>query len=168
MKTASKLLILLCLISKKAKGSFKYSSLEEALHAIRTTVSGSEDFTKSEKSFNSEEYSYYYERPNSEEFSYYEKSNSEESSNLERFLYSVESKSLHSDKASKSKDASNSSKEFSVDCTPDFSVESHLDFDGIPSNQRSDSTEFRRTRGLILQNSVEPGLILQTSVEPEV
>ena len=86
MKTASKLLILLCLISKKAKGSFKYSSLEEALHAIRTTVSGSEDFTKSEKSFNSEEYSYY-ERPNSvestnsEEFSYYGKSNSEESSN---------------------------------------------------------------------------------------
>ena len=107
-------------MSKKAKGSFKYSSLEEALHAIRTTVSGSEDFTKSEKSFNSEEYSYY-ERPNSvestnsEEFSYYEKSNSEESSNLEEFLYSAESKSLHSDNASKLKDASNSSEEFYLD-----------------------------------------------------
>ena len=129
MRTASKLLILLCLISKKAKGSFKYSSVEEALHAIRTTVLGSEDFTKSEKSFNSEEYSYYYERPNSvestnsEQLSYYEKSNSEESSNLERFLYSVESKSLHSDKASKSKDASNSSEEFYQDRSRNASSE---------------------------------------------
>ena len=96
MRTASKLLILLCLISKKAKGSFKYSSLEEALHAIRTTVSGSEDFTKSEKSFNSEEYSYYYERPNSEEFSYYEKSNSEESTNSEEFSYYGKSNSEES------------------------------------------------------------------------
>ena len=121
MRTASKLLIMLCLMSKKAKGSFKYSSLEEALHALRTTVLGSEDLTKSEKSFNSEEYLYYYERPNSvestnsEEFSYYGESNSEELSNLEGFLYSVESKTLHSDKASKSKDASNSSEEFYQD-----------------------------------------------------
>ena len=123
MRTASKLLIMFCLMSKKAKGSFKYSSLEEVLHALRTTVLGSEDFTKSEKSFNSEEYSYYYERPNSEEFSYYEKSNSEESSHLERFLYSVESKSLHSDKASKSKDASNSSEEFYQDRSKNASSE---------------------------------------------
>ena len=111
-------------MSKKAKGSFKYSSLEEALHAIRTTVLGSEDFTHSEKLFNSEEFSYY-ERPNSVEstnsgeLSYYEKSNSEESSNLEGFLYSVESKSLHS----KSKDASNSSVEFYQDRSRNASSE---------------------------------------------
>ena len=88
MRTASKLLILLCLMSKKAKGSLKYSSLEEALQAIRTTVLGSEDFTHSEKVLNSEEFSYY-ERTNSEgsthseEFSYYGKSNSEDASNLQ-------------------------------------------------------------------------------------
>ena len=86
MRTASKLLILVCLMSKKAKGSLKYSSLEKALHGLRATVLGSEDFSHSEKFLKSEEFSYYKksnseESTNSEEFSYYGKSNSEESSN---------------------------------------------------------------------------------------
>ena len=77
-------------MSKKAKGSLQYSSLEEAMHAFRTTVLDSEDFSHSEK--NSGEFSYYEnsnskEPSNSKEFSYYEESNSEGSSNSEEFLY---------------------------------------------------------------------------------
>ena len=95
MRTASKLFIMLCLMSKKAKGSLKYSSLEEALHGLRATVLGSEDFSHSEKFLKSEEFSYY-ERLNSEEFSYYEKSNSEESTNSEEFSYYGKSNSEES------------------------------------------------------------------------
>ena len=104
MRTASKLLILLCLMSKEAKGSLQYSSLEEAIHALRTTMLDSEDFSHSEKLLNlkevlnSEEFSYYEksnseELSNSKEFSYYEKSNSEGSSNSEEFLYYEKSNS---------------------------------------------------------------------------
>ena len=85
MRTASKLLIMLCLMSKKAKGSLKYSSLEEAMHAFRTNVLGSEELLNSEELINSEE------------FAYSDKSKSKESFN--------------SDEASKSKEASNSSEE---------------------------------------------------------
>ena len=104
MRTASKLLILLCLMSKEAKGSLQYSSLEEAIHALRTTMLDSEDCSHSEKLLNlkevlnSEEFSYYEksnseELSNSKEFSYYEKSNSEGSSNSEEFLYYEKSNS---------------------------------------------------------------------------
>ena len=92
MRTASKLLIMFCLMSKKAKGSLKYSSLEEALHGIRATVLGSEDFSHSEKLLKSGEFSYYEksdseEPSNSKEFLYYEKSNSDEASNSSEEVY---------------------------------------------------------------------------------
>ena len=66
------------------------------MHAFRTTVLDSEDFSHSEK--NSGEFSYYEksnseEPSNSKEFSYYEESNSEGSSNSEEFLYFEKSNS---------------------------------------------------------------------------
>ena len=93
MRTASKFLILLYIMSKKAKGSLQFSSLEEAMHALRTTVLDAEDFSHSEKLLNSKELLH------SGEFSYYEKSDSEEPSNSKEFLYYEKS---NSDEASNS------------------------------------------------------------------
>ena len=93
MRTASKFLILLYIMSKKAKGSLQFSSLEEAMHALRTTVLDAEYFSHSEKLLNSKELL------NSGEFSYYEKSDSEEPSNSKEFLYYEKS---NSDEASNS------------------------------------------------------------------
>ena len=100
MRTASKLLILLCLMSKKAKGSLGYSSLEEAMHAFRTNALGSEEL------LNSEEYSYSDKSKSEESFNSDEASKSEEASNSLEEVYQDSRMTRHPKSRSRSKSVS--------------------------------------------------------------
>ena len=116
MRTASKLLIMFCLMSKKAKGSLGYSSLEEAMHAFRTNALGSEEL------LNSEEFSYSDKSKSEEPFNYDEASKSKEAPNSSEKVYQYSKMTRHLKSRSRSKSVS-SERAYRVGASPSFGKE---------------------------------------------
>ena len=98
MRTAS-ILIMLCLISKKAKGSLKYSSLEEA-------SSNSDALQNSEELINSEDFSYSDESKSEESSNSDGASKLKEASNSSEEVYQDSQMTWHPKSRSRSKSVS--------------------------------------------------------------